>query len=167
MSTHNTFTATFKDVAVAALQDLFSLVVGANSPVTILFCSISQQSDYKDAEEEGLLISIVRGNGTVGSGGSAPTIRKNDTKAGAAVATVRANDTTMMATNATARPEGTPSPPMNVAVPLMNAPSLFGKPASIVFQSRYAAVQSAFDENPAVQANTASRPSSDSPIIPP
>jgi len=30
----------------------------------------------------------------VGSGGSAPTIRKNDTKAGAAIATVRANDTT-------------------------------------------------------------------------
>ena len=87
------FTATFKDVEVAALQDLFSLVVGANAPVTILSCTISQSSDYKDAEEEGLLISIVRGNGTVGSGGSAPTARLNDTKAGAVVATVRANDT--------------------------------------------------------------------------
>jgi hypothetical protein len=90
----NVFTATFKDVAVTALQDLFSLVVGADAPVTILSCTISQQSDYKDAEDEGLLISIVRGNGTVGSGGSAPTPRLHSTNGGAAIATVRANDTT-------------------------------------------------------------------------
>ena len=90
----NVFTATFKDVEVSALQDLFSLVVGDDAPVTILSCTISQSSDYKDAEEEGLLISIVRGNGTVGSGGSAPTIRLNSTKGGAAIATCRANDTT-------------------------------------------------------------------------
>ncbi len=88
------FTATFKDVEVSALQDLFSLVVGANAPVTILSCTISQSSDYKDAEEEGMLIGIVRGNGTVGSGGSAPTARLHDTNGGAVVATVRANDTT-------------------------------------------------------------------------
>ena len=88
------FTATFKDVTVAALQDLFSLVVGANAPVTILSCTISQSTDFGDSEEEGLLISIVRGNGTVGSGGTAPTARLHDTNSGAVVATVRANDTT-------------------------------------------------------------------------
>ena len=90
---NNTFTATFKDVAVTALQDLFSLVVGGNAPVTLLSCVISQSTDYGDAEEEGLLISVVRGNGTVGSGGSAPVARLNNTNGGAAIATVRANDT--------------------------------------------------------------------------
>ena len=49
---------------------------------------------------------------------------------------VSANDTTMVATNATARLQGTPSSTINVAVPLMNAPSLFDSPTSIVFQSR-------------------------------
>ena len=88
------FTATFQGVTVGALQDLFSLVVGANAPVTILSCTISQSSDFGDSEEEGLLIGIVRGNGTVGTGGSAPTARLHDTNSGAVVATVRANDTT-------------------------------------------------------------------------
>lgn len=91
---HNVFTATFVDVAVTALQDLFSLIVGANAPVTILSCTISQSSDYGDSEEEGLLIDIIRGNGTVGSGGSALTARLHNTNGGAAIATVRANDTT-------------------------------------------------------------------------
>ena len=94
MSTHNTFTATFKDVAVAALQDLFSLVVGDDAPVTILSCTISQSSDFGDSEEEGLLISIVRGNGTVGTGGTAPTARQHSTNGGAVITTIRANDTT-------------------------------------------------------------------------
>ena len=90
----NVFTATFDDVNVTALQDLFSLVVAANAPATILSCTISQRSDLGDAEEEGLLIALVRGNGTVGSGGSAPTPRLHSTNSGAPLATVRANDTT-------------------------------------------------------------------------
>ncbi len=88
------YTATFAGVAVTALQDLFSLIAGANAPITLISCVISQSSDYGDSEEEGLLIDIIRGNGTVGSGGSAPTVRKLDTHGGAAIATVRANDTT-------------------------------------------------------------------------
>ena len=88
------FSATFVDVAVTALQDLFSIIAGANAPITLLSCVISQSTDYGDSEEEGLLIDIIRGNGTVGSGGSAPTVRKHDTHGGAAIGTVRANDTT-------------------------------------------------------------------------
>jgi len=88
------YSASFADVEVAALQDLFSLLVAVDEPVTIHSCFISQSSDVGDAAEEMLAIHIVRGNGTVGSGGSAPTARALDPKVGAASASVRANDTT-------------------------------------------------------------------------
>ena len=88
------YSAEFSDVSVAAAQDLFSLLVGADEPIHILGCVISQNSDVKDAEEEGLTIRIMRGWGTVGSGGSAPTARPLSSKQGAATTTVRANDTT-------------------------------------------------------------------------
>ena len=88
------YSVVFNDVVVSALQDLFSLVVGANAPVTILSCSISQRTDFGDSEEEGLRIAIIRGNGTVGTGGSALTERLHDTKGGAVVASARSNDTT-------------------------------------------------------------------------
>ncbi len=88
------FSAVFNDVAITALQDLFSLVVGANAPVKILSCTISQKTDFGDAEEEGLRIVVVRGNGTVGSSGSALAERLHDTNSGAAIATARSNDTT-------------------------------------------------------------------------
>ena len=88
------YSASFADVEVDALQDLFSLLVAVDEPVTIHSCFISQSSDVGDAAEEMLAIHIVRGNGTVGSGGSAPTARALDPKVGAASASVRANDTT-------------------------------------------------------------------------
>ena len=87
------YSAEFADVAVTAAQDLFSLLVASNEPIKILGCIISQRSDVGDTEEEGLLIKIIRGWGTVGSGGSAPTAINLDSKGGAASASVRANDT--------------------------------------------------------------------------
>lgn len=88
------YSASFSGVAVSALQDFFSLLVADDEPIKILGCTISQSSDYGDAEEEGLRIAIIRGWGTVGSGGSAPTARALSSKEGAASASVRANDTT-------------------------------------------------------------------------
>ncbi len=88
------YTATFSDVAVSVAQDLFSLLVGDDRPITILSCIISQNSDVGDAAAEGLSIKIVRGLNTVGSGGSAPTPILHDGKGVAADTTVRANDTT-------------------------------------------------------------------------
>lgn len=88
------YSASFADVEVSALQDLFSLVVAVDEPVLIHGCFISQSSDVGDSEEEMLAVHIVRGNATVGSGGTAPTARPLDPKVGAASATVRANDTT-------------------------------------------------------------------------
>lgn len=88
------YSSTFSAVAVTALQDFFSLVVAANEPIKLLYCSISQSSDLGDAEEEGLRISIIRGWGTVGSGGSALAEIPNRSKVGAASASCRSNDTT-------------------------------------------------------------------------
>ena len=88
------YSAEFAAVEVSAAQDLFSLLVGDDEPIKILGCVISQSSDVGDAAEEGLLIKIIRGWGTVGSGGSAPTAINLDGKGGAATTTVRANDTT-------------------------------------------------------------------------
>ena len=88
------YSAEFGAVAVSAAQDLFSLLVGDDEPIHLLGCVISQSSDVADAAEEGLLIKIIRGWGTVGSGGSAPTAINLDGKGGSATTTVRANDTT-------------------------------------------------------------------------
>ena len=88
------YSASFADVAVSAAQDLFSLLVGADEPIHILGCVISQNSDVGDAVAESLTIKIIRGWGTVGSGGSAPTGIALSSKQGAATTTVRANDTT-------------------------------------------------------------------------
>ncbi len=88
------YSASFAAVEVSAAQDLFSLLVGADEPIHILGCVISQSSDVGDANAEGLLIEIIRGWGTVGSGGSAPAAIALSSKQGAATTTVRANDTT-------------------------------------------------------------------------
>jgi hypothetical protein len=88
------YSVSFQDVAITALQDLFSLVVAANKPVKLHSCFLSQTSELGDAAEEQLRIDIVRGNGTVGSGGTAPTIYKLNSNDAAASATARANDTT-------------------------------------------------------------------------
>ncbi len=88
------YSASFADVAVSAAQDLFSLLVGADEPIHILGCVISQNSDVGDAVAESLTIKIIRGWGTVGSGGSAPTGIALSSKQGPATTTVRANDTT-------------------------------------------------------------------------
>ena len=84
----------FKDIEVAALQDLFSLLPATDKPVKLHACYISQTSDAKDAEEELLLISVVRGNTTVGSGGAAATGEGlGSTNEAADGASIRVNDT--------------------------------------------------------------------------
>ena len=86
----------FADVAVTAAQDLFSFKPLDDRPVIIHAIFFSQTDDVGDAAEEMLLIKIVRGNTTIGSGGSNPTARPLDTTDAAFGPTtnVRANDTT-------------------------------------------------------------------------
>ena len=88
------YSASFTDVAVAAAQDLFSLLVGDDEPIHLMGFIISQNTEFGDAAAEQLTVNIIRGWGTVGTGGTAPAALNLDGKGGAATTTVRANDTT-------------------------------------------------------------------------
>ncbi len=88
------YTAQFNGVAVTALQDLFELVAGTNTPIRIHEILLSQSSEIGDAMEEGLLIQIQQGATTSGSGGSTPSAVPADVDDSASAATVEANNTT-------------------------------------------------------------------------
>ena len=89
------YSAEFAAVAVAAAQDLFSILPAVDKPVLVHAVFISQSSDLGDAAAEGLLIKLQRGATTAGSGGSTPAATPLGSINDAAdAATVHANDTT-------------------------------------------------------------------------
>ena len=88
------YSAVFTDVAITAAQDLFSLLAGTNTPITIHEIFLSQKTEVGDAMEEGLVVNIKQGATVVGSGGSALTAIPRDVDDAAAAATGRINDTT-------------------------------------------------------------------------
>ncbi len=90
------YSAEFQDVSVAVAQDLFSILPASNVPISIHQVSLSQNSEVADAAEEGLTISIIAGNTTTGSGGSAGAGEPLNFRDAADSATVRTNDTTEM-----------------------------------------------------------------------
>ena len=87
------YVATFKNVVVSAVQDLFSLNPGANKPVEIHALYLSQTTEVADAAEEQLLIELITGNTSTGSGGAAVTANPMNLNDAVDAATVRANDT--------------------------------------------------------------------------
>lgn len=89
-----TYAITFSNVTVSAAQDLVSILPATQKPVKILGYSLSQSTDVGDAAEMMLRVAIVRGNTTVGSGGSSFTPLALDPSDGAAGAGARINDTT-------------------------------------------------------------------------
>lgn len=83
--------------AVTAQQDLWSILAPTTGIVLIHHVVISQASDYKDVEDEGLVIQLDRGATTTGSGGTAVTVGSGNAVEPAGPAfggTVRRNDTT-------------------------------------------------------------------------
>lgn len=92
------YTAQFNGVAVTAQQDLFAIVAGTNTPITIHELFLSQLTEVGDAMEENLLINIKQGATVAGSGGSAGTAIPRDVDDAASAATVRTNDTTIAGT---------------------------------------------------------------------
>lgn len=92
------YTVIFSAVAVSAAQDLFELTPADDKPIAIIGIELGQTSDYGDANDEGLQLSIIRGFTTSGSGGSAPTpgvLNPADTAAGF---TAEVNNTTVATT---------------------------------------------------------------------
>ena len=92
------YTAEFNGVAVTAQQDLFELVAPADAVLLIHELFISQLTEVADAAEEMLLLTMVRGEGSVtsGSGGSTPTARPRQKGDAAFGGTIEANNTTQM-----------------------------------------------------------------------
>jgi hypothetical protein len=92
------YVASFENVTVSASQDLFALAPATNKPVVLHSYSISNvggAADAGDAQEELLRITLVRGNSTVGSGGTTttpvPTLNADTAFGGVC----RINDTTV------------------------------------------------------------------------
>lgn len=90
------YTIQFNGVSASAAQDVFEYKASSAKPFTVHEIILGQISDYKDAEDEGLLILIKRATGayTSGSGGSSPTPAPHNTSDTAAGGTSKANSTT-------------------------------------------------------------------------
>jgi hypothetical protein len=89
-------TVEFENIAVTAAQDLFSFDAAAEKPIMLygLFLAVTTEVATNVGEDEFLRIRVIRGHTTVGSGGTAPTVRpvkQTDTIA----YTARTNDTTI------------------------------------------------------------------------
>ncbi len=89
------YAVTFENVSITASQDLFYAAPADDKPLALHGVWISQYSDLKDTEEEGLRIKIIRGHATVGSGGTTPTPTPLNPTATAAGFVARVNDTTI------------------------------------------------------------------------
>ena len=85
--------ARFEAVAVAAVQDIFSLGSPTSGIGVLHSIIVSQNTDVGDSAEEILIVRIVTGNTTVGSGGTAPAAVPREL-GNTPTVTVRANDTT-------------------------------------------------------------------------
>ena len=85
--------ARFEAVAVSVVQDIFSLGSPTSGIGVLHSISVSQNTDVGDSAEEILIVRIVTGNTTVGSGGTAPTAVPREL-GNTPTVTVRANDTT-------------------------------------------------------------------------
>lgn len=86
------YSASFEQVAVSAVQDLFQILAPADSAVLVHGLVLSQSSDAGDSESEQLAILIHRGS-TDGSGGSTPTPTPLHLGDAAAGTIVEANNT--------------------------------------------------------------------------
>ena len=95
MSQH-VYTASFTDVAVSALQDLFQCLASSTVPFIVHSVRIGQNSDAGDAQAELLTILLSRSDMTVnGSGGRTATARLHSPGSSAAATVCEVNNTTI------------------------------------------------------------------------
>src|SRR5688500_6149223 len=88
------YAASFENVSVTAIQDLFEIVAAAGGPLRIHAIYLGQTSDVGDAAEEILRVRILRGHTTSGSGGSTVTPAPLRSAGTAFGGTCEANNTT-------------------------------------------------------------------------
>lgn len=84
----------FDAVSVTAGQDLWEVLAAAAKPFWLHEVVFGQDSDYGDAQAEGLRILIKRATGSynTGAGGTSPGVRQHLTNDTAAGVTAKAND---------------------------------------------------------------------------
>ena len=87
------YTAIFAGVTVDQIQDLFELNAPSDAVVILHSITLGQDTDYGDADAEGLEVRISRATGS-GSGGTAPTARPHEVGSPAFGGTVEVNNTT-------------------------------------------------------------------------
>ncbi len=92
------YTVQFNGVAVSAAQDLLQLTAHSTKQCVLLAWGVSQSSEVGDTAEESLSILLKSGQGTTGSGGSAPTPVATDSSGGASGFAAQANNTTPAST---------------------------------------------------------------------
>lgn len=100
--TGNVYSVSFTSIAITADQELLTLVINDDYPITILGVTLFQTLDVGDAAEEILPLRIHSGLTTIGSGGGVPIIEPMNTQTPAAQATARRNDDTIMVTGTNA-----------------------------------------------------------------
>ena len=88
------YTVIFSAVSVSAAQDLFELTPADDKPIEIMRIHLGQTSDAGDAQDEQLQLTVIRGNTTSGSGGTAPTPQPLGPVDAAAGFTAEVNNTT-------------------------------------------------------------------------
>lgn len=93
------YTATFKNIAVTAAQDLFEIAAPADAVVYVHEFGLFQTTELGDIAEEQLLLTTNRGVGTVTSGSGGGTITPHPIHDGdpAFGGVVERNNTTIMA----------------------------------------------------------------------
>lgn len=93
------YTATFKDTAVTAAQDLFEIAGPSDATTIIHSWTVSQKTETGDAAEEMLVITTNRGVGSVTSGSGGATVTPQPVSDGDAAygGTVERNNTTILA----------------------------------------------------------------------
>ncbi len=96
------YTVQFSAVAITAAQDLFEINVASTKVVRIHELHLSQTSDTGDAAEEILLIKMISGYTSSGTGGSAPTAVPLSLGDAAYAGTVEVNNSTTQASGGTA-----------------------------------------------------------------
>jgi hypothetical protein len=104
MSDDRIYVASFDNVTVTAIQDVFALKAGTANGIVLHHIMLSAGAVTAAAEVR-LRLKRLPATVTIGSGGSAPTIQfadSGDTKA-STLANLRANDTTQATTSGTAQ----------------------------------------------------------------
>ena len=94
------YVCTFENVAVTAAQDFFEINPADDKPIAIAGVTLSQTTDFGDAAEEGLRVSLCRLTATVTSGnGTAFTPFPLSTTDAAAGFAAEVNGTTLATTS--------------------------------------------------------------------